>query len=65
MHHLSSVAFMRLKEPVGFRSMVIPEVPPKLNSTTTIWPTMEQFWKNSMRRRSTIGIGLCPIALPT
>jgi hypothetical protein len=29
--------------------MVMPEVPPELNSTTTIWPTMEQFWKNSMR----------------
>lgn len=29
---------MRLKDAVGLRSMVIPEVPPRVNLSTTIWP---------------------------
>ena len=31
MHYLSSVAFMKLNDRVGFRSRVIPEVPPRVN----------------------------------
>ena len=35
MHHLGSVAFMRLNDRVGLRSMVIPEVPPRVNLLAT------------------------------
>src|SRR5678815_2897026 len=67
MHYLSSVAFTRLSDPVGLRSMVIPEVPPRVNLSATKYdlagdgsrPESPSAWPDSRALRPACSLEQC------